>query len=257
MTMRVTLAAAAVMAALSAGSASAATYDIEKRSKHLFQWADPVFVRVVDGGKAVNTDVGGYVLSGTPDGASASTWDFVAWCIDLFVPVRNGGSSSSSREIMTADVSMTSPSALDPVRLGLVGDFFEAVFDPADIMSSRYKAGGFQLALWEILYEDTFRGDGFSLSTGDFQQVQHNYEYWHSGTHEDQQKARDWGNTFLAMWDDPARFSYDFTYLTDVADSDPSQSLITPNPSPIPLPAPALLLLGGIGALAAMKRRRA
>ena len=123
-----------------------------------------------------------------------------------------------------------------------------------DTPDSNNLIAGFQMALWELLYEpyielvpsqswDVTAG-GFSVaSTGDI-----------SG-------ATGKANALLAALDDDRTGSYALTFLKSTTigpDGKPSQNLVTATaiPAPVPLPAAGLLLLVGLAGLGAAARRR-
>mgnify|MGYP001797986941 CR=1 FL=1 len=138
-------------------------------------------------------------------------------------------------------------------QVGQVTDLFTgATFDAIDKLFSNafagealetavdtsVKAAGFQMALWEVVY-DTGAG-GYDLSNGTFQ-----------GSASGSVVAQ--ANAYLAGIGNGAMGAYDITFLA----SELNQDLVTVTPVPVPLPATALLRLGGLGGSAALRRKKA
>ena len=272
MSIHKTLAASAAIAvSMAAGAASAATYDLSRQNTDtLFSFTNPVMTSMSltrNGSTATSTaQIGGYAITGD-NVASDETWNFVGWCVDLFTAFNHGG--TASMEIDRYETSSTEPSGIAwSGRFDNVESFFERVYDPA-ILSDPILAGGWQLAIWELLYENNFATDGASLQSGTFQAFEHTSTVKNaagvvrSSSLATEQAAWDAADNFLADWlswsnGDPMT-DWDFTYFTAVDGRTTNQTLITvtPPPATVPLPVPALLLIGGLAALGAMKRRKA
>lgn len=179
-------------------------------------------------GNSVNA--GAFAVKGDLDGDS-SVDDFLAFCGDLAhflaLPATYTASSTPASGYLLAKV-----------------DQIQALFDSAyssvlaNVTNSAYSAG-FQLALWEVIYEN---GATLNLSTGGFKA---------------NSSAVGQANSFLAGldgWSGPKL--YDLTFL----EGSKSQFLITASaaatPPAIPLPGAVWLLGAGIAGLATASRRR-
>ena len=177
--------------------------------------------RTDSGGPNQNLLAGPFAMSEADPVAALG--DFVAWCfeIDQNLVTSSGGTRT-----------YTLGGVLDTTQRGRIEKLFDANYSTA-IETSQPKAAAFQLAIWEVIYDDNFSlaSGGFKSSTG--------------GT------LRTEANTFLSN-----AFSYDGPRLWSITElsSPTAQDLGTA--TAIPLPAAAWLLLGVSGALVAAKRRR-
>ncbi len=211
-------AAAATAAVLAiGGQASATTVDLTFEG---FEAGEQTVYLVIPG---PSTD--GYVRAGgftMNDGTS----DFVAWCIDLHAQIGN------------AEYELSRPSQItDDIENGL-NRLFTSFYDVA--LSSALNSAAFQVAIWELVYDD-----GLDLSMGDFRA---------SGNSGVTSLAQDWLGSLAGVVG-----AYDLTFFYSGASQDlvsgtPSQN---PGPGPVPVPAGVVLLLGGLGAIGALRRRAA
>lgn len=140
---------------------------------------------------------------------------------------------------------LTAVAAMAPAVLDNVGKLFTNAY--AEVKDSK-TAVAFQLALWEITSE---KSATLSLTSG-------NFRGGHTGFFD--YGARDLANGWLAKL--PA-WQVEDRFVSLLADR--SQDLVTdipvpadpePQPAPVPLPASGLLLIAGLGGLAALRRRR-
>ena len=156
---------------------------------------------------------------GTPLG------DFIAWCFELDQNLVTSGTGTRS---------YTSGNVLDADQRKRVQSVFDANYKDAAIETNRRKGAAFQLALWEVIYDDNF-----DLGGGDFK----------SSTGGNVRSLADGFLTEANAYTGPQQW-----VLTELS-SDTAQDLGTVNA--IPLPAAAWLLLGVTGGLVAAKRRSA
>lgn len=167
---------------------------------------------------------------------------FFAWCLDLADPVESGqeydrwsgpgnpfGAPNTLNDLQVARVT------------AVINHNFATVTEAGVVGAERdLRHAAMQLALWEAAYET---GASLNLASGDF-------------------SARDMtplgldviglATSYLDFVLDQVPTSYVVTFLR--SDSGKHQDLVAA--SPIPLPAAAWLLIGGIGVLAATRRRR-
>ena len=99
---------------------------------------------------------GGFALRGDIDGDSAVE-DFVAFCLDISTYISNG----KNYEVTT------SPFAVDPLtslQIGNIQRLFNTAYRTL-VLTSNTQSAGFQLALWEIIYETD---STLTLGSGNF-----------------------------------------------------------------------------------------
>lgn len=174
---------------------------------------------------------GGFAASGNLHGMGVA--NFTAWCLDIVTSMK-----TSSDYITT-----TTPfqSLLSPSRMTNILRLFDTGFKTLNLANGA-DSGGFQLALWELMYENA---PTFDLTSGNFT----------ASSAGALAKAQ----SLLAGLTGPVTQSYALTWLQS---DDPrgqgnhySQNLVTA--SPVPLPAGGLLLVTALAGLAALRRRPA
>jgi hypothetical protein len=155
---------------------------------------------------------------------------FVAWCLDLAAVIKLNDTFKETGTPFGAPDDL-----LTDVQKGRVQGIFDAHLDDA-LASGATGAAGLQLALWEAISDDTFNltAGNFAVSAGAAVIAK--------------------ANSYLSFTLGSAK-DYVVSYLQNERTGPPrGQNLVTA--SPVPLPAAAWLLVGGIGALVATRRRR-
>lgn len=226
---RCALGAAALLTASAAAPAYAMTLSAQNGSD-IFDGGGNLGVTVEGGPRDVDARAGGFRVT---DGVD----DFLAWCLDIATNL-----SLPSDYLETDTPFADSIGTLSATILSNIESLFETAYSTLDVMDNQQSAG-FQLALWEILYETS--GD-LDLTTGSFQQTR-------DGTAQDGAEA--FANGFLDGLGGPITQGYDLTFWESVdTGSGRSQNLVSV--TAVPLPAAGLLLLAGLGAIAGASRSR-
>lgn len=226
-------AAVAAVLAMGVSGASANTVTLSQQdNSDVFAGGGSATVRVTANGVVSNLRVraGGFRVS---DGIN----DFIAFCASLADTLSLPG-EYTARPFENPPLSYTQ-TVIDRVQA-----LFNTAYATLDL-SNDAQSGGFQLALWNLLYDTND-----TVSSGTFR-------WTGSATSATALAARDQANAFLEGLDGPVTQVYTLTFweaATDPYGKPLSQNLITA--APIPLPAAAWMLLAALGAAAAVSRRR-
>jgi hypothetical protein len=186
---------------------------------------------------AANAMAGGFRLQ-------AAVGDpFVAWCLDI---MNNLSIPAAGREYTITGTPFGATSGLlDATARANVEGLFQTAYGAVDINDNTQSAG-YQMALWEVLYETDAT---FDLTSGSFQQVK-------TGAAQDAAEAA--ANSFLALLEGGVvTQAYAFSYYesaTDAAGKQLSQNLVSV--AEVPLPAGAWLLGLGLAGLYGARRRK-
>lgn len=184
---------------------------------------------------------GGFALSGDLDGDGAAE-HFTGWCLDILTTIKNGKDyvATSVPFNLAGDANARD---LSDLQVTNIGKLFNTAYGSL-ARTDHAQSAAFQLALWEIVYET---GDTFGLGTGTFTGT--------SGV----ANVISTADMFLAKLHQSAPKAWNLLFLQsqDGSDEDSlhdSQNLVTV--TPVPLPAAGLLMLGALGGLGLMRRRK-
>lgn len=205
------------------------------------------------------------------DASTGGLGSFVAWCLDLSTSVRD-----AKYEVFTKADPIFDNGKGAVLLNGGQKSAIQSLFDTAYMtvsanLDSKKYSGGFQLALWEIVYETG--KVGYDLGTGVFQDL--------FGKPSSRTDAFDYANQILSGLgkDDTSSDLYSLKFLESETKTKTywnkkkqkyitktyhtSQNLVTGEknpdfnpPEPVPLPATGVLMLGGIAGFAALRRRK-
>lgn len=164
--------------------------------------------------------------------ASGTLEDFVAWCLDIAAPLGTSGTHGYQAG--------SSLSTMTQAALGRIQSLFDSSYGSVDVGNSD-QAAGFQMALWDTLYDDDF-----DIGGGDFQVSA-------MGSN----NANSFAGSYLgaaATYTGP--HAYDLSFF-ESTEAPRKQNLVTATaPAPVPLPAAAWLLTAALGGLGVAGRRR-
>jgi hypothetical protein len=134
---------------------------------------------------------------------------------------------------------------LTTLQLSNIQKLFDVNYSDAMLANNNMSAG-FQMALWELIYE----------TTGSFDVKDHKSDSgtWHADS---TNSAEDWANTFLSDLNDPTDQHFKLTFYQGEKNGRFGYGQNLVSATPVPLPAAAgLLALGLLGLYGAGRRRQ-
>jgi hypothetical protein len=221
--------AVASVLALGAGVGHAATVISYQKPGDAFNGNGSAGVRVTsidDPVANVGARAGGFFLKGNVFG-NGIVENFVGWCLDIKSALADGIDYVPTKTPFAQD-------KLTTTQVDNIGRLFNTALSGLDFKNGALSAG-FQLALWEIIYEKPETAFNLGLGnltvTGDTEAI----------------KA---GQAFLNNLGGKVTQRWDLVFL----ESTNNQDLVTA--TPVPVPAAAGLMLLALGGLAVVGRRR-
>lgn len=181
--------------------------------------------------------------------ANSALGTFVAWCLDLTHWLGGAGSSYAYE---TTDTPFNSSDGLTADQQTRVQGLFDAAFHLVDPLKSG-KSAGFQMALWEVLYDDDYSlTAGTTTADGEFRGIAGSTKSVKAIGRAEEYLAAASSYTGVQNWN--------LTFLESLTGQ---QNLVTVSsmptpvlPAPVPLPAAGFMLLAGLAGLGVAGRRR-
>ncbi|WP_425090804.1 hypothetical protein [Tropicimonas sp. S265A] len=207
-----------------AGSAFAATVDVEKQYKSAFgtpNWSVATSF-VANGTTVKNVGAGVFRLKGTYDDGSMST--FLAFCLQPL-------------ETLTLPKTHTIATSLDA---GVLNNLYALASNAWTLVKDAKSAAAFQMAAWELTTDD---GD-FDIDAGNFKIIADT-----TASNNAEAKAQMWLDNIQSDFWKAGGDTF------EIYSAKGTQDLLT-NLTPVPVPASGLMLLGGLALAGGVARRK-
>ena len=186
-------------------------------------------------GTSTSVSAGGFDMNDTSIGGLGSS--FIAWCLDLGAFL---GTSGSHNYVKTSNPFQNGGVNLMEAGIARIQALFNANYGNPDVTTDRDTSAGFQLALWELVYDDDF-----NIGTGDFRAS--------SASSDVEDAARGFLTAAETYGSGPNHWR--LTFLESQGQGAArKQNLVTV--SPVPLPASGIMLIAAVGGLVAARKRR-
>jgi hypothetical protein len=220
----------AFAAALAISGASAQAVTVSYQGSGPFNGTSSAGVTVTsiaDPVTTVSAKAGGFALKGNIFGNGEE--NFVAWCLDILHYLANNRDYEVTNTPFTGD-------PLTKLQVTNIGRLFNTAYAGL-ALNVQAQSAGFQLALWEIIYENP--DNAFNLKSGNLSVTK---------GHQDVINA---GQAYLDKLSGPVTQRWNLVFLQSTTEN---QNLVTA--TPVPVPAAAGLMLLALGGLVAAGRRR-
>ena len=192
-------------------------------------------------GSGGNAQAGVFSMHNNTDG-----YDFLAWCLDLYSGISGGATYNYTMQTAADNpFAGTNGPFLNATQTATIENLFETNATAVQAIYggvNNTNSAGFQLALWEIVYE-TAAGP-YSLTNGSFRSVANG--------------VRTAAEGFLANLGGTIEANYDLTYWASNSGrpTGSTQNLVSISPAAVPVPAAGLMLLTGLAGFGVASRRR-